>query len=658
MADATYPLLSARRRRRPRPRLPRLPVRARALALAVLLGLGLLVAARLATRAAPVDPRAALAAAEANLARGNYSAARNDARAALAAGAPAGTAHRILARAYLLLGDGAAASGELMRAGRTDPAMIADARLLSGDPDGALEAAAGAPAASRGYADRIAARAAAAQGRVADAQAMLVALLRANPRDAAAWTDLGRIRLTAGEVGGAAEAAAAAARLAPGEPAALTLQGEVVRTRYGLAAAMPWFDRALATDAYYPPALIEAAATLGDLGRHADMLALTRRALAARPGDPRALYLQAVLAARGGQDALARRLLRAGGGALLPLPGARLLDGLLDYRGGQYQQAAAKWGDLAAAQPLNVAVRRLHAAALLRSGDPRAALAALRPVAIRPDADSYALGLAAQGFARLGVEGAATQATDRAAATPGAATVFATDAALGALRAGAAAAPTDPSYALGVIRGQWTRGDLPAALAAARDLAAAAPGAPAAQAALGDVLAAAGRWPDAVAAYARAADLRFDEPAMLRLVAAQERTGRRREAAATLALYLQQNPQSLPARRLLGAWQLDRGDAAAAIETLEGVRRTVGNRDADLLARLALAYAAEDEGEIALRYARAAYALQPLSAAASDAYGVALAAAGNLGGARQLLDKAVRLAPGDPAIADHRRRLS
>ena len=38
-------------------------------------------------------------------------------------------------------------------------------------------------------------------------------------------------------------------------------------------------------------------------------------------------------------------------------------------------------------------------------------------------------------------------------------------------------------------------------------------------------------------------------------------------------------------------------------------------------------------------------------------YGVALAASGNIDGARQLLDKAVRLAPGDPAIAGHRRQL-
>ena len=46
-----------------------------------------------------------------------------------------------------------------------------------------------------------------------------------------------------------------------------------------------------------------------------------------------------------------------------------------------------------------------------------------------------------------------------------------------------------------------------------------------------------------------------------------------------------------------------------------------------------------------------------MNAAAADAYGLALAAAGQTGGARQLLDKAVALAPDNRAIAAHRRQL-
>src|SRR3546814_17442909 len=63
-------------------------------------------------------------------------------------------------------------------------------------------------------------------------------------------------------------------------------------------------------------ALIEDAATLGDLGRMRAMLAVTRRAIAADPADPRAYYLQAVLAARAGRFDLARVLLQKTGGTL------------------------------------------------------------------------------------------------------------------------------------------------------------------------------------------------------------------------------------------------------------------------------------------------------------------------------------------------------
>ena len=140
---------------------------------------------------------------------------------------------------------------------------------------------------------------------------------------------------------------------------------------------------------------------------------------------------------------------------------------------------------------------------------------------------------------------------------------------------------------------------------------------------------------------------------MLRLVDALGRAGRATDAAGTLALYLSQNPQSLAGQRLLGQWQVAAGDWDAAIETLEGVRRRIGNRDAGVLGDLARAYAGSDDGAIAVRYGRAAYALLPMSASAADAYGVALAASGDDAGARQLFVKATRLAPGDAEIAAH-----
>jgi len=651
-AEATYPLLGRRVRRRWR---WRIGVRPRVIAVAVLAAALIAGVAALALRTPPPDLDAAAKA----LAVGHYSAARDGAAAVLRDEPGSATAALVLAQADLALGDGRGAGDALARAVANGVApqrvraLKADALLLGGNPDAAWSAAGtdGSIAAAR-----VRARVLAARGDPWAAQMALGAIVERVPRDAGAWTDLGRVRLTAGDLGGASEAAGIAARVAPGEPAALTLQGEVVRARYGLMAALPWFRAALARDPRYPPALAEAAATLGDLGRSVEMLGLTRQLLAVRPGDARALYLQAVLALRADKPELARNLLQAGG-LWAGVPGVQLLDGAVDYRAGRFEQAAIKWRRLAGDQPLNVTVRRLLASALLRSGDPAGALDAIRPVALRADADPYALDLAVAGFAAMQDRRAAAGWQDRAGQPGGGVAAFATDRPLASLRAAAAGAPADPTFGLGVIRGLVEAGDGAGAIAAARVLAAQSPGSPAAQGALGDALALARRSGEAVGAYARAAALRFDEPAMLRLVEALGRAGRRDDAARTLALYLAQSPQSVAARRLLGRWQIEGGLFAQAAATLEGVRRRVGSRDAALLAGLALAHAGADRGETAVRHARAAYRLQPTGARVADAYAVALAAAGDLDGARQLADKAVALSPRDPVIAGHRRQL-
>ncbi len=175
--------------------------------------------------------------------------------------------------------------------------------------------------------------------------------------------------------------------------------------------------------------------------------------------------------------------------------------------------------------------------------------------------------------------------------------------------------------------------------------------------AYGDTLATAGRMVEAMTPYARAANLTFDEPAMLRLVDGYQRIGRTRDAAASLGLYLSQNPQNIAARRLLAQWQMAAGRWDDAIETLEGLRDQLGLRDVTLLQHLAIAYARSGAGVVARRYGAAAYRLSPMNAGVADAYGLALAADGQQEGARQLFDKALALAPGDPTILAHRAQL-
>ncbi len=664
MADTAYPLLRAHRRRRRFARswtVPRRRIWSIALVVAVVALMGLAVLAL--RRHNATDPRTSLVEASAAMARGNYSAARNDALAAIAADPASANAHLALARAYLLLGDGLAAEAALTRANdqgipvsRTRGAR-ARALFLQGDLDRGLAEAVAAPPSDE-TAIRTHARILAAQGQRQAAEHLLAPLLAPvlarHKNVAPALVDLARLRIEAGDIAGAAVAATRAAALAPRDPSALAVQGEIVRTRYGLVAAMPWFEAALRRDAYYYPALIEYAATLGDLGQYADMLAATRKALAARPGSPQALYLQATLAVRAGRITLARSLLQRAGPIGDRVPGPMLLAGALDYVDSRSEQAIGTWRQLVERQPLNLPARRLLAAALLRSGDARGALAMLGPLIARGDADTYSLTLAARASERLGDRAAAGRQLDRAATGSSRPSgTFAIDGPLASIAQDAARAPGDPSLAVALIRGRIDSGDIDIGIDLARTLAAQSPGDPALQRALGDAFNAGGRVGEAVGAYTRAADLAFDEPTMLRLVDALGRAGHARQAAISLALYLQQNPQSIVAQRLRAHWQVASGAGAKAIEPLEALRHMTGNRNATLLTDLALAYVAAGDGAVARRYARAAYALSPLDPAVVDAYGLALAADQEVTGARQLFAKALSLDPGNATIRAH-----
>ena len=84
---------------------------------------------------------------------------------------------------------------------------------------------------------------------------------------------------------------------------------------------------------------------------------------------------------------------------------------------------------------------------------------------------------------------------------------------------------------------------------------------------------------------------------------------------------------------------------------LEIIRARTGNRDAALLNNLAWASIKAGEAEKALRYARAAYGLMPDNPAVAGTLGWAQHRVGtDRQDAVGMLEKAVRLAPLDPAL--------
>ena len=594
------------------------------------------------------------------LADGNFNASRTYAEKAIAADPKWGLAHAMLARTYLALGDGVGAEAELGRAAangfdmKRGHQMLAQAWLLQGDAKRALAEAAKADPRFGGYAARVTAKALAMQGKSPDAIALLGELLDADPANSYAWSDLARIRYNVGDVAGAIGNAQRAVSLDPANLEALTLRGELMREQYGLAAAVPWFEGALKRDAYYFPALIEYAATLGDMGRYTDMLGVTRKALAARPGNAQALYLQAVLAARAQNYDLARSLMQRTGGAIDDQPGVLLLSGTLDYQAGAYEQAIEKWRELVGRQPMNVTARRLLGAALLRSGDAKGALDVLRPVALRGDADSYTLALVGRAFEANGERDWAAKYLDRSAwpATDNA-TPFGSDDGLAVLANAANNDPGNPLAMVGMIRGLIDAGQAGNALDRAKALAAASPGAPAAHLLVGDMLMTMGRFGDAASAYARAGNIKFDEATMLRMVDALDHAGRPPEASRVLALFLGQHPENIPALRLAAHWQIAARDWDGAIGTLEDLRSRVGSRDAGLLAELTYANIGAKNVDDALDYGAAAYEIAPMNPAAVDSYGWAFYASGDSGKATDLLEKAALLAPRQAGVRWH-----
>ncbi len=567
------------------------------------------------------------------------------------------------ARAMLALGDGRTAQDAIERA-RTlgaesggTRAMMAHALLMNGEPARALAEAQAkdVPRADTAYATRIAAVAFATLGRVPQAFAAFDKALALAPDDPVLWLDIARFRRATGDRAAALLASDRAMALAPGDPAALTLRAEMVRAQYGPVAALPWFDKAIAIAPDYLPALTEYAATLADMGRARQMLALTRRIIARDPSNPRAFFMQAMMAARAGDMGLARRMLDRTAGRLDDQPATMLLRGILYLDGGNATLAADQFKALTERQPFNFRARLLYGRALAEAGQLREADVALTPLAMRDDADGYVLTLSARIRERLGDRIAADALLARATRPDRAtAALLPLDPDPDSLSARAAADPSLAGPNISYIRVLLSQGQGNAAVARATRLRDDNPGAPQAHVALGDTLAEVGRWAEAARAYAAAANLTYDEATALRLATAWNRAAQPARAEEALGLFLTQNPQNIAAMRLAATAWMRTGQWPRAVDALEQVRAQTGNRDAWLLADLAWAWLGRGNAARALVYARQSYRLQPAGPVTTDAYGWLLfKAQGASRASVDLLEKAVLLAPGNALLRDH-----
>ena len=249
-----------------------------------------------------------------------------------------------------------------------------------------------------------------------------------------------------------------------------------------------------------------------------------------------------------------------------------LLASAIDFQTGNEEQAARRLARLVQQQPDNRRARRLLAAAQWRMGDPAGVVATLRPLADRPDADAYSLTLIGRALGRRRRSGQAALYLARAAAPQPARSPR-------SIRWPTASSPPSgrrPPRA----RQRPGPGALISALLARGLGEALRPRPPVAgsqaparrRSICWSAMRSArrGDFAGAAAQYRRAANLAFSEPVALRLIEALRRSDQLDAADDVLALFLQQNPRSVPGRSWSPARMKEREDWAEAIAIYEG----------------------------------------------------------------------------------------
>lgn len=597
------------------------------------------------------DAKAAYAEAQQHLKTGDLRAARVALLNAVKADPKSRDALIAQAEVLLALFDGPAAQATLERALAVGVPkaqiahLLGQAYWLQGEFDDAEEALTNAaiPSTNRSYATRILGRVQMDKGDTVAALASFDEAIRTAPNDSRNWTDLARLRFVLADQRGAIDAVDRALALNAGDVRALEFRGILIRSQFGVVAALPWFERGLQIAPSDVPLLEEYALTLGEAGRNREMLKQARKIIELDRNNAKAYYMQAALAARAGKCTLAKRVLPKAGSDFNELPGPILLDAICEYELGSYNRAVEQLQRLLAQQPRNRRVRGLLAQAMYRAGEPLDALDVIREIAGRGDADSYSLMLTARAFA-------ASDQPDRAAGPLNDASLFVVRPALPlpepvSLLGAADAARREPNNARAVlpyIRLLMAAGDIAAAAGEAARLQASNPGVVDAYLLVGDIEAERGNLLEAITAYRQAREISFTEPVMLRLVDALSRSGDQKAADETLAAYLAFNPTNLTALRLAGYRNLDSGQYRGAIVLLERVRARIGYNDSLLLANLARAYAGGGNVDKAVEYAAIAYRVAPMNSMVTKVYADVLRRSGKRPkAARELATKVI-----------------
>ena len=532
-------------------------------------------------------------------------------------------------------GDGIAAEADLRRAldAGADRAEVAaamgDAFIKQGAPDKAREwlAPGQFAAGQESYGWRMLGRLEKNLGHLPAAGQAYDRALKYAPNDGQLWVDIGRLRYAGGEQAQAVEAADYALKLDPANPRVLEFRGQLIRDQYGLTAALPWFEAGLKQKPDDIALLGEYAATLGELGRAKDMLAATRQMLELDPGNARALYLQAVLAARVGKMDLARGLLGRTGDRIAGVPAAMLLRGALELEAGNPNLAIDVLDRLVRMQPANGPARLLLARAAAVAED-RSQLFAAVPE--ETAASPYLLTLQGRMLEDQGKRDAAAPLLSRAAALRARDPFPLGDRGdSGILAADWAENPGRIGTGVPYVRKLAAAGNLGLAGQIAEQLREKNPGSADVQAIAGDIQLLQGNAAGAIERYRIAAKVRVTSDLVARMAVALDRLGQAGAGDALVESHLAASPTDRDLGHLAAQRAARRGDWPRARALFEYLAPAAA-RDPALLGELAQARWQTGDKAGAEQAAGAGYVLRRGSWATTRNY--ADAAAGDLAG--------------------------
>lgn len=425
------------------------------------------------------------------------------------------------------------------------------------------------------------------------------------------WVDIGRLRYRGGEQLEAIEAGERAIALGPDNPAALQFRGLLARDAQGLAEGSKWFARALEQRPEDIELRADLAATLGDGEQAREALDALRQGETRAVSSPRGLYLQAVIAARGGRLAVARDLLQRSRLDEDGVPAALLLSGIIDLRSGNYASAAQTLDTLHRRQPDNMRVVDLLAFALSRSGGDAELIARFGAMVETGVGSNYLRTLVGRSHETLGNRAEAAAFLDRAALGDRGLSV------LPARGSGGVGAARD------AIRDAIRRGDGNLAASKARELVRRYPGSADVMALVGDAELSRGDRPAAARAYLQSAKVRRPWVLVPRLASS---LGSKRDARRLLEDVVAAQPANGEAAAMLAdAYALEGKWRQSAMLLDHAIAHGQGRVPWVLGAR-SMAARRLGDNDLALKFAIEAHELQPMNPGAIRALHDALPA--------------------------------